>query len=175
MLSDLFQQETARRAAQAAITQQNRADRDAFIVAQWPLLDKAFSDMVDATVGSDPHLTVTHTTATDSFSNHTFASLNKTITAVKSTLNGAPETVTFTPFLRSVAPDQFGVVSITTDGLPNAITSDPGAQLFADLLKEGILMRGKTAGSLVVLDDGQFTNLTAETLQGFLAALFIRD
>ncbi len=175
MLSDLFQQETARRATQAAITQQNRAGRDAFIVAHWPLLDKAFSDLVDATVGSDPHLLVTHTAATDNFTNHTFASLNKTITAVRSTLNGAPETVTFTPFLRSVVPDQFGVISITTDGLPDAIASDPGAQVFADLLKQGILMRGKSAGSLVVLDDGQFENLTADLLQGFLAALFIRD
>lgn len=174
MLSDLFQQETARRAAQAALTQQARNDRDAFIVVQWPLMDTAFSNLVDSTVGTDSHLSVTHTPATDNFTNHTFVSLNKTITAVQSTLNGAPETVTFTPFLQSIATDQFGVIKITTDGLPDAIVADPGAQIFADMLSQGILMRGKTTSSLVAPDGGNFTNLTADLLQGFLAALFIR-
>ena len=174
MLSDLFQEEAARRAAQAAVTQQTRNDRDSFIVVQWPLMDKAFSDLVDATVGNDSHLTVTRTAATDNFTNHTFPSLNKTITAVQSTLHGTPEKVIFTPFLQSVAIDQFGVIKIMTEGLPDTIVADPGAQVFAGMVNQGILMRGKTTGSLVVPDGGNFTNLTADLLEAFLAALFIR-
>jgi hypothetical protein len=175
MLSDLFQQETARRASQASATQQKRTARDAFIVAQWPLLDAAFAKLVDSSVGTEAHLSITHTPATDNFSNHTFASLNKTITTVQSTLNGAAEKITFTPFLESIDPDQFGVIRITTDGLPYSITSDPGEQIFADLLARGILMRGKTTSSLVAPDGNNFLTLTGDLLVGLLAALFIRD
>ncbi|MBZ5523737.1 MAG: hypothetical protein LAP21_16005 [Acidobacteriia bacterium] len=175
MLSQQFQQETARRATQSAATQQARAARDAFIVVQWPLLDAAFAALVDSAVGTEAHLSITHTPATDNFTNHTFASLNKTITAVQSTLNGAPETVTFTPALESIDPDQFGVIRITTDGLPYSITTDPGAQVFADMLKRGILMRGKTTSSLVAPDGSNFMTLNAELVEGLLAALFIRD
>lgn len=174
MLSDQFQQETARRALQAAATQKARNDRDAVIVVQWPLLDTAFAAMVDAAVGTEPHLTITHTPAVDNFTNHTFASLNKTITAVKSTLNGAPETVTFTPFLESIATDQFGVIKITTDGLPDSIVADPGAQIYADMMKRGILMKGKTKSSLVVPDGGNFLTLNKDIVEGLLAGLFIR-
>ena len=175
MLSDRFQQETARRASQSAATQQKRADRDAFIVAQWTLLDTALASLVDSTVGAEGHLSITHTPATDTFTNHTFVSLNKTVTTVQSTLNGAPEKLTFTPSLESIDPDQFGVVRITTDGLPYSITADPGAQVFADMLKRGILMRGKTTSSLVVPDGSNFLTLSGDLLEGFLAALFIRD
>jgi hypothetical protein len=175
MLSDQFQQETARRASQSAATQQKRADRDAFIVVQWPLLNTAFAALVDSTVGTEAHLSITHTAATDNFTNHTFVSLNKTITAVQSTLNSAPEKVTFTPFLESIDPDQLGVIRITTDGLPYSITTDPGAQVFADMLKRGILMRGKTTSSLVVPDGSNFLTLSSGLLEGFLTALFIRD
>lgn len=175
MLSDLFQQETARRASQASATQQKRTARDAFIVVQWPLLDTAFAALVDSSVGTEGHLSITHTPATDNFTNHTFASLNKTITTVQSTLNGAAEKITFTPFLESIAPDQFGVIRISTDGLPYSITSDPGEQIFADMLTRGILMRGKTTSSLVAPDGSNFLTLTAGLLEGLLAALFIRD
>jgi hypothetical protein len=175
MLSDLFQQETARRASQAADTQAKRAARDAFIVVQWPLLDAAFTSLVSSIVGTEGHLSITTAPATDHFTNHTFASLNKTITTVKSTLNGSAEQVTFTPFLESIDADQFGVIRITTDGLPDAITADPGEQIFADMLTRGILMRGKTAGSLVVPDGSNFLTLNGDLLVRLLAALFIRD
>jgi hypothetical protein len=175
MLSDLFQQETARRASQAADTQAKRAARDTFIAAQWPLLDAAFAALVDSSVGTEGHLSITHLPATDHFTNHSFGSLNKTITTVKATLNASAEHVTFTPFLESIAPDQFGVIRITTDGLPYAITADPGEQIFADMLTRGILMRGKTAGSLVVPDGSNFLTLNGDLLVGLLAALFIRD
>jgi hypothetical protein len=83
--------------------------------------------------------------------------------------------VTFTPFLESIDADQFGVIRITTDGLPDAITADPGEQIFADMLTRGILMRGKTAGSLVVPDGSNFLTLNGDLLVRLLAALFIRD
>ncbi|HEY2389848.1 MAG TPA: hypothetical protein VGK22_01630 [Candidatus Angelobacter sp.] len=175
MLSDLFQLETARRASQTSATQQKHAARDAFIVVQWPLLDTSFAALVDSAVGAEAHLSITHTAATDNFTNHTFASLNKTITTVQSTLNGAPEQVTFTPSLESIDPDQFGVIKVTTDGLPDSIVADPGAQVFADMLQRGILMRGKTTSSLVVPDGSNFMTLSGDLLEGLLAALFIRN
>jgi hypothetical protein len=174
MLSQQFQQEAARRALQSAATKKKHDDRDAFIVVQWPLLDTAFAKLVDNAVGAEAHLTITHTPEIDNFTNHAFASLNKTVTAVKSTLNGAPETVTFTPFLEAIDKDQFGVIRITADGLPYGILADPGSRLYADMLKRGILMKGKTASSLVVPDDGNFLTLSADMVEGFLAALFIR-
>jgi len=173
MLSALFQQELTRLAQHAANVQARRAVRDAFIQAQFPLLDTAFATMVDTTVGSEAHLTVTHTPATDTFTNHTFVSLNKTITNVQSILYGTPENVLFTPSLESIDPDEFAVIRITTDGLPKVATENLGP-VFADMLRRGILMRGKTAASLVAPDQGNFIPLNADVLQGFLAALFIR-
>ena len=174
MLSDLFQNEEIRRASRSAAVQQQRDARDAFIQAQFPLGDAAFSSLVDATVGLDSHLTVTHTTVTDHFTNHTVGTLDKTITVVQSTLYGAPEQLTFTPLLEAIAPDQFGVVKISSDGLPDSVIADPGAEVFSAMLSRGILMRGKTTFALVVPDGGNFTSLTTDLLEGFLAALFIR-
>jgi hypothetical protein len=173
MLSVLFQQEIDRLAQQASSVQAQRAARDAFIVAEFPLLDAAFATLVDTTVGSEPHLTVTHTPATDTFTNHSFVSLAKTISNVRSTLYGTPENVLFTPSLESTQPDEFAVIRITTDGLPQ-VALENATGIFADMLKRGILMRGKTAASLVAPDGGNFTPLTADLLEGFLAALFIR-
>lgn len=172
MLSDLFQQEETRLAQRAARVQAQRAARDAFIVAVFPVLDAAFAGLVDTTVGADPKLTVTHTPATDTFTNHTFVSLNKTITNVKSTLYGTAENVLFTPSLESIDADQFAVIRITTD-LPGVATEDLGSG-FADMLRRGILMRGKTIASLVAPENGNFVTLTSDLLEGFLAALFIR-
>lgn len=172
MLSSLFQQEETRLALRAASVQAQRAARDAFIVAQFPVLDAAFAGLVDTTVGTDPKLTVTHTPATDTFTNHTFVSLNKTITNVQSTLYGTAENVLFTPSLESLDPDEFAVISITTD-VPDVATEslEPA---FADILRRGFLMRGKTSASLVAPDNGNFVTLTPNLLEGFLAALFIR-
>ncbi len=175
MLSELFQQELARLASQSAGVQQQRNQRDAFIAVQFPLLDASFVAAVDSIVGHDSHLTVTHTPATDHFTNHTFTSLNKTITAVQSTLYSSPETVTFTPALQSLDPAQFGVISITTDGLPDSVVADPGEPIFTALLQQGIWMRGTTVGSLVIPSGANFTAFNSELLQDFLAALFIRS
>ena len=174
MLSDLFQQELARLASQSASVQQQRNARDAFIVAQFPLLDASFAAMVDSTLGLDSHLTVTHTPATDHFTDHSFTTLNKTITAVQSTLYGSPETVTFTPALQSLDAAQFGVISVTTDGLPNSIVTDPGGPIFSTLLQRGIWMRGTSVGSLVVPNGSTFTAFNGGLLENFLGALFIR-
>lgn len=174
MLSGLFQQELTRLAQRAADVKAQRATRDAFIQTEFPLMDAAFATMVDTTVGSDPHLAVTHTPATDTFTNHTFVTLNKTITNVQSTLYGNPENVLFTPSLESIEPDEFAVIHIATDGLPEVATENVGSPIFAAMLQRGVLMRGKTAASLVVPDAGNFTPLNADLLEGFLAALFIR-
>jgi len=173
MLSALFQQELTRLAQRASDVQAQRGARDAFIQAQFPLLDAAFATLVDTIAGAEAHLTVTHTPATDSFTNHAFVTLAKTITNVKSTLYGTAENVLFTPSLESIVRDEFAVIRITTDGLPEVATENV-APVFAAILQRGILMRGSTAASLVAPDGDNFIPLTPDLLEGFLAALFIR-
>jgi len=82
--------------------------------------------------------------------------------------------VTFTPALQSLDAAQFGVISVTTDGLPNSIVTDPGGPIFSTLLQRGIWMRGTSVGSLVVPNGSTFTAFNGGLLENFLGALFIR-
>jgi hypothetical protein len=170
MLAARFQDVVAKRLTATDRTQQARADRDAFIQAQFPLLDAAFSAMVDVAVGTDPRLAIVRTPTTDTFTNHTFASLPKTVIEVRSTLYGPVESVRFTPALQSIYPDQFAVIQVRTDGVPN-LTANPSVR---GIQNRGILMRGSTSASLVISTDHAFTTLTAALLEEYLATLFIR-
>ena len=83
--------------------------------------------------------------------------------------------MTFTPALQSLDSAQFGVIGITTDGLPNSIVTDPGDPIFSALLQQGIWMRGTTTASLVVPNGSNFTAFNGGLLESFLSAMFIRD
>jgi hypothetical protein len=170
MLAARFQDAVAKRLTATDRTQQVRADRDAFIQAQFPLLDAAFSTMMDVAVGTDPRLAIVSTPAIETFTNHTFASLAKTVIEVRSTLYGPTESVRFTPALQSIYPDQFAVIRVRTDGVPD-LTANPLVKAIQD---RGILMRGSTSASLVIPIGDNFATLTALLLEDYLATLFIR-
>jgi hypothetical protein len=170
MLADLFQDVITSRNQANAATNEARAQRDAFIQLEFPVLDAAFAALVDTAVGVGPLLAVTHTAATDVVSNRTFVSLNKTITQVQSTLYGPAETVQFTPGLSFVYPNQFGVIAVTKDGGPD-MSGDPRV---ADVLNIGLVMSGTTKAAIVAPQGVNFTPVTAAFLQNLLAAMLIR-
>jgi len=176
MLADRFRVVQQELQDDAAARAGERAARDAFIAAQFPVLDAAFNALVDEATGAHPRLAVVRTPVTDPFTNRGFASLDKTVTDVRSTLYGPLEQVRFTPGLESVDPEQFGIIRVATEGLTPKLGGGggQGAPLRA-MLERGIVMRGREApGSLGVALGNEVRPLTAELLESFLAALFIR-
>ncbi|HYJ78716.1 MAG TPA: hypothetical protein VEW03_03865, partial [Longimicrobiaceae bacterium] len=145
-----------------------------FIPVQFPAMDAAFNGLVDAATGVHPRLSVVRTTLTDTFTNRGFASLNKTVTDVRSTLYGPLEQVRFTPALEAVDAGQFGIIRVETEGLTPRLPAGAGAAAQRAMLERGIVMRGIDAPSLGVPADGEVQPLTAALLEGFLAALLIR-
>jgi hypothetical protein len=175
MLGQSFQAELARLQDQAAVNIKARAQRDAFIQAKFPLLDAAFAQMIDAATGNGPALSVVHSPATETVTNHTFTTLAMTVTTIQSTLYGPQETLTFTPALESNDTDQFAIIKIAFDGPGSGTGNVPNAQMYQTIQGRGILMRGSTSAHLVVPVEGKnFTELTASILEKFLAWLFIR-
>jgi hypothetical protein len=170
MLGERFQQIVNRRNQANAQTNADRSQRDAFIQAQFPVLDTVFAGLVDAAVGTGPLLSVTHTPATDTVHNRTFTSLNKTVTEVNSTLYGPTETVRFTPGLSFTYPEQFGVISLTKEGGPDP-SADPR---FSDVFRTGLLMSGTQTAALLAPQAGNFSPVTAAYLENLLAQLLIR-
>ncbi len=173
MLADKFQEVVDALEAKAAERQQASAARDAFIATNFPLLDQAFSDMVSAATGSHPRLAVVKTMVTETFTGRGFATLNKTVIDVRSTLYGPIELLRFTPALESVDVDQFGVIRIESQGLQVNLTGDD-TELSSSMLQRGILMRGTESADLVVSKTNGFETLTADLLEELLAAVFIR-
>jgi hypothetical protein len=174
MLADQFQEVQQELQDDDAERAAARAARDAFIAAQFPAMNTAFNGLVDEATGVHPRLSVVRTPLTDTYTNRGFASLNKTVTDVRSTLYGPLEQVRFTPALESVDPGQFGVIRVETAGMEPRLPAGPGAAAFRAILQRGIVMRGTDAASLGVPVEGAVQPLTDELLEDFLAALFIR-
>lgn len=174
MLAERFDEALEALAAAAAEREQARNERDEFIEEKFPELDAAFSNMVTAVTGNHPKLAVIKTVVTDTFTGRGFATLNKTVIDVRSTLYGPVEEVRFTPALESVDVDQFGVVRIATQGLRPSMGSGLAAALLESMLKRGILMRGSESAHLVVAEGERLEELVPQQLEDFLTALFIR-
>lgn len=174
MLAERFQELIEARAAEAEERQEARQARDAFIKLQFEALDQAFADLVVAVTGSHPRLSVVSTAVTEAIANRHFATLDKTVTEVHSTLYGTLEQVRFFPALEFVETDQFGAIRVTTEDVPAAFGTDGQAALHKAMLKRGILMRGQASAHLVVKTQDGFAPLTADLLESFLARLFIR-
>lgn len=174
MLADRFTTELTRLQTRDTERLQARNARDTFIQAQFPVMDTAFSDLVTAATGQHVRLSVIRTTVTDTFTGHLFATLNKTVIELRSTLYGSIEKLRFTPALESVAVDQFGVIKVATEDLPVALGASDQLPLFQSMLDRGVLMRGRDAAHLVVARDNTFVELTGALLEDFLTALFVR-
>lgn len=170
MLAERFQILTEQRLAAAARIAQARAARDAFVAVEFPSLNNALLAMVQAVTGSDPRLAVTTSTAVQAYPGHSFGSLSAIIIEVRSTFYGPVELVRFTPSLESVSKDQFGIVRIETENIPDL----PAATSATAIRNRGVLMIGTSSSALAVPSDGNLAVLTPDLLEQFLATLFIR-
>jgi hypothetical protein len=174
MLADRFVEAVDKLEADAAAVEEARAARDAFIEANFPALDQAFVNMVQAVTGTHSRLAVFMTPVIDTFTNRGFTSLTKTVVEIRSTLYGPIERVTFTPALEAVSPNQFGVIRVETEGTATQFGADEDAALFKSLLDRGVVMEGQETASLSVVSGETYEPLTAGVLEDFLARLFIR-
>ena len=176
MLSDRFDTAVDHLQQQAQARQTARNARDAFIVANWPVIDAAFAAMIANVTGVHPRLAVVSTLVTDVFTGHAFPTLDKTVTTVVSTLYGSPERVQFTPALESVDTNQFGVIRVDVAGFTPSIGNggSPQGARFRSLLERGVILEGQDHASTSLKIDDHYEPLTAELLEGFLAALLVR-
>jgi hypothetical protein len=176
MLADTFIEVLEARQEEAQAGQQARDERDDFIEQTFEQLDQQFSDLIDQATGVHALLAVVKSPVTETITNRNFATLDKTIIEVRSTLNAKLEIVRFTPALQFLHRDQFGVVEIETIDVPEPAGQEGAAAEFKSM-KAGIVMRGQEAGSLVIpsVDAGNgFEDLTAERLESFLETAFVR-
>lgn len=174
MLAERFRETLQRLGSVETERRAVRAARDQVIAARFPALDAAFVAMVRSVTGIHPRLAVVTTPTADTFTGRGFATLDRTIVEVRSTLYGAVEGVRFTPALEAVAQDQFGVIRVTLDNATAAFPANGQGALLRSVLDRGVLMRGTDSASLVVATATGFEPLTPELLEAFLTGVFVR-
>lgn len=173
-LANKFTQVLDKLAEQAVAEEASRQVRDAFIKVEFEKLDQKLADMIGEVTGSHPRLVVVKTAVTETIVNRNFATLNKTVTEIHSTLYGTVERLRFTPGLEFLAKDQFGVVKVTSEDLPVRLGNGEKAALFRSVLERGIVLRGREAAHLMVSRDNGFAAFNAVFLEDFLTQLFVR-
>lgn len=161
------------RAARDAARQAARLDRDAFILAQFPLLNARLLAIVTDAVGLHSRLAITTTPLVETVVGRSFASLNKTAVRIAATLDGAVQTVSFTPRLDFAEPDQFGAVDCALDFSyrPRRSRSDAIA---ARLLASGVRMKGTTSAHLMLAAADGSAELSPGLIESALVALLLR-
>jgi hypothetical protein len=162
-----------RRAQREAAATAARATRDAFIQAQFPLLNQRLIDLVTAAVGQHSRLTLAATALTETVTGRSFASLAKTALEVRADLDGGLQTIAFTPRLAFGDEAQFGVVACTASFAftPRARNADRMAAL---LLAEKLQMRGTGVAALMLAAPDGFIEAGATLFEEALAALLLR-
>jgi hypothetical protein len=160
-------------AARDAARQAARLERDAFILAQFPLLNARLLELVADAVGLHSRLAIATTPMVETVVARSFTTLNKTAVRVAATLTGGPQSVAFTPRLDFREPDQFGAVDCTIDFSyrPRRSRSDA---LAAQLLAGGVQMKGKTSAHLMFAAAGGPVELTPGLIESALVALLLR-
>lgn len=174
MLAERFRETLQRLEGVEAERRATRAARDQFIAAHFPTLDAAFVGMVRSVTGIHPRLAVVTTPVTDIFTGRGFATLDRTVVEVRSTLYGSVQSARFTPGLEAVAPDQFGAIRVTLADATAAFPANGQGALLRSILDRGVLMRGAEDASLVVATPTGFEPLAPELLEAFLTGVFVR-
>lgn len=160
-------------AARAAARQAQRLSRDAFILAQFPVLNARLLELVTDAVGQHSQLSLATTPLVENVTGRSFATLNKTAIRVTAALGGAPQTVAFMPRLEFRAVDQFGAVDCTIDFAYAPRRSRRDA-IAASLLAHGAQMSGATSAHLMLTSAGGPIEADVSTLESALAALLLR-
>jgi len=172
-LADAIPDFVARRAARQAARAADRAARDAFIVPQFALLSADFEALLAAALGLDGRVRTTVTTVVVPVQGRTFPALSTRVVTVRSTIDPTPKTISFTPGLDFREPDQFGryTCEIDFDVAPRPARRDAVARI---LVERGILMSGRTVGTLLFPADDGATPLTARHLENAFTAWWLR-
>lgn len=161
------------RAALAAQRAADNAARDAFIVAQFPLLEARLEDQIRAAVGSHSRLAVTVTPQVLNVTGRTFTSLPRHVVSLTATVETAPLSLTFTPVLDFTHPNQFGRVECMASFEAN-LRRSRAAEIARSLLKEGIRMQGTSSAHLLIAANGAWAELSLSHLEDAFVALLLR-
>lgn len=164
---------TAARAQRAAERDAARLARDAFIQPQFALMSARFEQLLADALGLHALITVTATPVAEAVQGRSFATLNKRIISVRSTLGAAPQTVTFTPQLDFHEQDQYGLIACAID-FPFSPRANRIDGLARTLIERGIQMRGSTVSSLMWVVDGTLLELGARDLEDAFTAWWLR-
>jgi hypothetical protein len=161
------------RAARTAARQSARLERDAFILAQFPLLNARLVAMVGDAVGLHSRLATSTTALVEPVVGRSFASLNKTAAHVGASLDGTTQTVSFTPRLDFTELDQFGAVECAIDFSyrPRRSRRD---EVAVRLLAHGVQMRGTSSAHLMFPASDGPLELSPGLLESALVALLLR-
>lgn len=163
----------ASREARAAAIAAERAERDAFIVAQFATLSTQFDALLREALGVDSRLQITVQPLIYTVQGRSFPTLTVDTWAARATFNGTPQIVTFTPLLDFRQPDQFGLIecAIDFDYAPARSFGDRCAQA---LLETGVTMRGKSHASLLFSVDGFSSDLRTSDLEAAFSVWWLR-
>jgi hypothetical protein len=163
----------AARAARSAVTDAARLARDAFIQPEFALMAARFEQLLADALGLHSAITVTATPVVEAVQSRSFATLNKRVISVRSTLGATPQTVTFTPQLDFREQDQYGLIACSIDFAfsPRASRIDGVARA---LLERGIQMRGSSVSSLMCVFDGTLVELGSRDLEDAFTAWWLR-
>ena len=164
---------TAARAARVAARDAERLARDTFIQSAFPLLSDRFEALLAEALGIHSQLLVTITPVVDAVQGRSFATLNKSVVDVRSTLRSTPQTVTFTPRLDFHEPDQFGLIACTLD-FPFTARGARQDSIARALVARGIQMRGITVPSLMLPLGATVVEIGARDLEAAFTAWWLR-
>jgi hypothetical protein len=172
-LAARLQEHLEARAALEAARQAARAERDAFILVQFPLLNARLLELVAEAVGLHSRIAIGAVPTVEPVVGRSFTTLARTAVHVAATLDGVVRTVSLTPRLDFTEPDQFGAVDCSLDFTYRARRSR-GDALAASLLAHGVQMKGSASAHLVLQAAAGPVELGAGLLESALAALLLR-
>jgi hypothetical protein len=160
-------------AARATARQADRLSRDAFIQAQFPVLNARLLELLTDAVGQHSRLAIATTPVVENVIGRSFTTLNETAVRVTATLEGAAQTVAFTPRLEFRGSDQFGAVDCTVDFAfaPRRSRRDAIA---ASLLAYGVQMIGTTSAHLMLTTAQGPVEAGVSAFESALVALLLR-
>lgn len=163
----------AARQARADARAAERAERDAFIVAQFAAMSDRFEQILRAALGIDARIATAVTPVVHNVQGRSFAALTVDTWKVVAEFNAVPQTVTFTPRLDFRQPDQFGLIecALDFDYTPRRSRADRTAQT---LLTQGIQLRGATVANLMLPSGGNVRELGVDDLERAFLVWWLR-
>ena len=160
-------------AARTAARQAERLLRDAFIQAQFPVLNARLLGLITDAVGQHSRLAIATTPIVENVIGRSFTTLGKTAIRVTATLGSAVQTVAFMPRLEFRAIDQFGAIDCAIDFAYAPRRSRRDA-IAASLLAYGVQMNGATSAHLILTSAGGPVEVSVSTFESALSALLLR-